>query len=242
MINAIKAEFRKLYTVRSTYVIFAICLLITVFFAFYIEGFKATDFATNPGKLASEVTSAVNTLAVFGALVGLLLVTHEYRYNTIMYTITASKSRTRVFLAKLVVISVFAVVFTLAFAVLSPVLTSLAISIRGVELIPQVYDVGSLLWRALFVGWGTAMAAFIIAMLIRSQVGAIAALLLIPPTAEQLLSLLLKENAVYLPFMSLTNVLLPGAVSASKSALVFLCYLVPSLLITWVLFLRRDAN
>jgi ABC-type transport system involved in multi-copper enzyme maturation permease subunit len=172
----------------------------------------------------------------------LLLVTHEYRYNTVLYTLTAVKSRTRVFLAKIIVISGFALLFSLLFAFASPALTSLALSLRGIEIGPQVFNYGDLLWRALFVGWGTAMAAFVIAMLIRVQVGAIVALFLVPATVEQLAGLALKDNAVYLPFRSLANITFPAEVSPGKSALVFLCYLVPVLLVTWYSFLRRDAN
>ncbi len=39
MIADIKAEFRKLLTVRSTYVITAICLAFTILIAFYALGY-----------------------------------------------------------------------------------------------------------------------------------------------------------------------------------------------------------
>ena len=42
------------------------------------------------------------------------------------------------------------------------------------------------------------MLAFILAIIIRIQVGAIAAVFLIPSTLENLLGLLLKQNQVYL--------------------------------------------
>lgn len=242
MKNALKAEFRKLYTIRSTYLLCAFSLLILVFFAFYVEGLKAADIGANNAKLANAVINAVNNLSIFAALVGLLLVTHEYRYNTIMYTLTAANSRTKVFFAKIIAISTFTLLFTLVVGILSPLLILLAANIRGLDLIAQFYSVGDLLWRSLFIGWGLAMTAFVFAMLLRSQVVAIVVLLIAPTTIEQLLSLLLKDNTIYLPFRSITNITFPAEVSAGKSALVFLAYLVPSLIITWLLFLRRDAN
>jgi len=54
--------------------------------------------------------------------------------------------------------------------------------------------VWSLLWRSVFFTWGYAMAGLLIALLIRSQVGAIASLFLIPSTVETLLGLLLKKK------------------------------------------------
>ena len=90
MFASLKAELRKLLTVRSTYIITALAFALVTFYAFYIEGFKA-DAARlhNPGLLASEVTGAVMTVAIFGALIGVLLMAHEYRYSTIVYTLTS---------------------------------------------------------------------------------------------------------------------------------------------------------
>src|ERR1700690_121413 len=96
---ALKAELRKLLTVRSTYFILIVVLLLEVLFAFYISGWRATatDLHSS-GALSSAVTDAVTAVSIFSALVALLLFTHEYRYNTIMYTLTASNSRSRVLL------------------------------------------------------------------------------------------------------------------------------------------------
>src|SRR4030081_2547999 len=97
MIPALKAEFRKLLTVRSTYIIFALALVFVAFFAGYIEGFRTLpDHVHNPNALSEQVTSAVQAMSIFGALIALLLFAHEYRYNTIMHTLTLSNSRTKV--------------------------------------------------------------------------------------------------------------------------------------------------
>src|ERR1700733_14101281 len=100
MIPALKAEFRKLWTVRSTYLILAFVLVIAIFFGFYVSGWKIDKGALHdPGTLALDVTSAISAVSVFASLIGVLLVTHEYRFNTIMYTLTASNSRSKVLLA-----------------------------------------------------------------------------------------------------------------------------------------------
>jgi len=39
MLVALKAEFRKLFTVRSTYILTGLAILFVIFFAFYIEGY-----------------------------------------------------------------------------------------------------------------------------------------------------------------------------------------------------------
>src|SRR5581483_7190097 len=112
----------------------------------------------------------------------------------IVYTLTASKSRARVLFAKFLAVSVFAVVFSLAFGWLSPLLSELAVHIRHLPLAAQTVPIWNLSWRLAFAGWGFVTLSFFIAAIIRIQVGAMAAMFLIPSTVESLLGLLLKGN------------------------------------------------
>jgi ABC-2 type transport system permease protein len=248
MMPAMKAEFRKLWTVRSTYFILAFVLLLEIFFAFYVSGWKIDKSDLhNPGTLALDVTSAISAVAVFASVIGVLLVTHEYRFNTIMYTLTESNSRSKVLLAKILVVSGLAVVFAVVVGLLSPVLSVLGVHAHHLHLVPQTFYYWQLLWRSLFFCWGYAMAGLIIATIIRNQIGAIIVLFVAPSTVEGLLSLLLKKNVVYLPFSSLSTVIGQGAtynnsITPERGALVFTGYLVVTGLVAWVLFLRRDAS
>lgn len=246
MISSIKSEFRKLLSVRSTYVIVALATALVVFFAFYTEGIRVTQASLhNSGLLANETKQAIVSVGLLGSLVGVLLVTHEYRYNTIMYTLTASRSRTRTLLAKLLVISCFALAFSLFVGVLSPIMTWLGVQVKGLHLVPQSIPIWDLLWKTLFVGWGFSMLAFIFAVIIRIQVGAISTMFLVPAMAEPLLGLLLKHNAVYLPYNSVQAVIqkIPaGSISPGRAASVVLIYLAIGCLASWILFLRRDAS
>lgn len=249
MIPAIKAEFRKLLSVRSTYVFVGVAALFVIFFAGYIEGWRLSGAELqDPGLYTSDIVGALTSLPmIFGAMVAILLMTHEYRYNTIMYTLTSANRRTKVLVAKFVVILVFGLLMTAFIAALSPFMSYVGVHLHGNTLVAQDVDYGSIVWRALFNGTGFVMAALLLAVLIRSQVGAIVSLFAIP-IVEQLLSLLLKHNAVYLPFMSLNSVLtnsgVPGstAISYGNAALVFTGYLAAGWLVAWILFLKRDAN
>lgn len=248
MTPALKAEFRKLFTVRSTYIFIGLAVLFVIFFAFYIEGYKlsAADLH-DPHLLTKDITGALSSLPmVFGAIVAILLMTHEYRYNTIMYTLTSSNSRSKVLLAKLLVISGFALLFTLLIGVLSPLMSYLGVLAHGHTLVPQTIDYGSIIWRGLFYGWAYLSAGLVLAVLIRNQIGAIVSLFVIP-TFEQVLGLLLKTNTVYLPFTSLNAVLTgpdpkQGSITYAHAAEVFLIYLVVGWIVAWILFLRRDVN
>jgi ABC-2 type transport system permease protein len=245
----LKAELRKVFSVRSTYVILLIVLGLELLFAFYVSGWRInTSDLHNPNTLSNDVTAAVNTVSIFVALIATLLMTHEYRYNTIMYSLTLSKSRSRVLLAKILVISAFAIVFTLVTGSLSPLLTLLGAHAHHLKFASQTLHYRTLLWHSLFYGWGYAMAGLLIAAIIRNQIGAIVTLFIAPDTIEGVLSLLLKKHTVYLPFSALHTVIGQGmgnylnAITPLHAAMVFMVYLVVGWFVAWILFLRRDAN
>jgi ABC-type transport system involved in multi-copper enzyme maturation permease subunit len=248
---ALKAEFRKLLTVRSTYVITILVLGLVALVAFYAQGWRLT-FANlqDPNALANDITGDLPT-TVFGAIVAILLVTHEYRYNTISYSLTASRSRTAVLLSKTIVISAYALALAAALAILAPLMAYLGIQLHHNTLAPQTMQLGDLAWRSLFFGWGYGMVGFLLAALTRNQVASIVALFTIPSLVEQLLALLLKHNTVYLPFSALSQVIQPGSSASSpqastlspgKAAIVFCLYVLIGWMVAWRLFLRRDAN
>ena len=261
MMAAIKAEFRKLLSVRSTYIVTALVLLLVIFIAGYLEGWRLspTDLQS-PDQIAGDVQGALN-LCVFGAIIAILLVTHEYRYNTIMYTLTSSNSRSKVLIAKILAVSAYAVLLAVILGVVSPAVSVLGIHLHAYTLppqvasaytlAPQVIHAGTLAWQTLFYGWSYGMIGLLIAVLVRSQVGSIVALFLIPGLVETLLSQVLKQNAVYLPFTAMSEVIGAGGDAAAahggvltptKAVIVVMCYLVVGWLVAWILFLRRDAN
>ncbi len=251
MTASLKSELRKIWTVRSTYVVLLFALVLLGFFAFYTEGIKAgvnSKAITDPTKLADLIKAAISNLGTFGALVGILSFSHEYRYNTIMHTLTSSNSRTRSLFAKVTAVSIFAVSFTVFVTIIAVAFMYLGLAIKGLTLSHQIIP-GDLLWRTLFVGWGFSMFGLVLASLIRQQVGAIAAFFLVPSLGEALAGLLLKDNRIYLPFSALQQVLQqlenPGGkhvLAPSHAALVVCVYLVIGWAAAWILFLRRDAN
>lgn len=248
MIPALKSEFRKLLTVRSTYFIVGISLLIVAFFAGLIDGFNNNQMALqkNPMLLANDSASAVTFVGLILAFAGLLLMGHEYRYNTIMYSLTATNRRTKVLVAKVITVSVFAIVTSLFVTFFSPLCTIVGAALHGHHIGPQTYDLWSVVWRCVFCGWGYAMFAFLLVAIMRNQIGAIVTFLLIPLVGENILFLLVKEaHSKFLPFFALRGVTDPSTVHGASSgylAGVVLIYVAIGLLVGFVLFSRRDAN
>lgn len=247
MFDTIRSEFRKLLTVRSTYAIFGSVAAITIFFAGFIQGFQAEPALLGDSHLLmSQSTGAVVFVGFILAFAGLLLAGHEYRYNTIMYTLTSSNRRLKVMLAKLLVVTTFAVVTTLFITFFSPLCTIIGVHLHGHTLAHQEFYFRSILWQCLFCGWGYTMYAFILVTAMRNQIGAIVTFLLIPLIGENILSLLLKSNTKYLPFTALQAVAEPNGLgnhaNSAHQALVVLVYIGVGLVLSTVLFQRRDAN
>jgi hypothetical protein len=153
--------------------------------------------------------------------------------------------------AKITAIFCLVFVYSLLASAISLALVWAGSAAAGNSLPPQDINFLTFFAKSIFFCEAFALSGLLFIALIRNQVGAIAALLILPNTVEGLLSLLLKDNSVYMPFMALQKVVdSPGSggssplgdLSAPRGALVFLCYLVVAWVVTWILFLRRDAS
>jgi ABC-type transport system involved in multi-copper enzyme maturation permease subunit len=256
MLASIKSEFRKLVTVRSTYILSTIALVYMIFYNFYIVGFNVGHHLiyspSNSHYLMIEVTRASSIAApiLLSSIIAVLLMAHEYRYNTIMYTLTNSNSRNKSIFAKIVAVTGLTVVFSIMIEILSPLLVLFGAHVDHLKLAHQVFYYKDFFGRVLFYGWAYGMIGLLLAVLFRNIVAAIIALFFIPVTIEPLIGLLLSDHMKqYMPFTALTDVLnngllvnVPGQLSALRSAVTALVYLAIFWAVAWVLFLRRDAN
>ncbi len=258
MIPAIKAEFRKLLTVRSTYLLTLLALIMVGIFSLYGEGFKDSAHLKPLGAnlfIAGTITQMASFVGLFGAIIALLSITYEYRHNTITYTLTASNSRTKVLAAKFISTLIFVLGYSVLLTLFGLGMIFLGLAFSH-NLLPH-QDINYLTYiskSAAYAG-GFSMAGLLFGVLIRHQVGSLAALFILPNTLEGLLSLLLKHDSVYMPFIALAQVVqaptVPGVkdqiadtgyLSPLKGLVVFLIYFFVGWAIAWYLFLRRDAT
>lgn len=255
MIPALKSEFRKLLSIRSTYVTPALAFALLAFIATYAEGYRngreALRGPAGASFLSSSLSQHTGLIAIFGAVVALLLLAHEYRYNTIMYSLTIVNRRSKVLISKIIAVMAYIAVFVLIGDAVGLGSLVLGTHLAGLTLPHQDIVLSEYFTKSLVFCEGWALAGLLIIALLRNQVAAIVTLFVVPTTLEGLLGLLLKENAKYLPFMALDNVTsthgagqvsLFGSLTPVQGALIFSAYLVGGWIIAWVLFLRRDAN
>src|SRR5690606_21376125 len=138
MLGTIKAEVRKLLTVRSTYVILFIILALSVLVNFYVEGYWGQS-GSAAGMLESTafneiISNGVGMAALFISIVAVLQMGHAYRDNTITYTLTANARRTQVFLAKVIVIGLFSILAGLFVGMFSILMYKIGVGLRGASL------------------------------------------------------------------------------------------------------------
>lgn len=258
MMPTLKAEFRKLLSVRSTYLLALVALIFVGIATFYGTGYKRV--LTDPFQnlvLAGSITQVASFTGVFAAIVALLLLAHEYRYNTMVYTLTASNSRSKVMAAKIITVLAYGTALALLLGVIGLLLVKSGAAASGHSLPHQDINYLTYLFKCVVYSAGTSMVGLLFVALIRNQIGALVALLIFPGTINGLLSLILKKNTVYTPFAALDQVVNPpvvhgiaathadtssfGSLSAPKGFLVFFIWLVVGWAVAWYLFLRRDA-
>jgi ABC-type transport system involved in multi-copper enzyme maturation permease subunit len=253
MIPALKAEIKKILTVRSTYGIGIFFLLLTGAISFYGVGYKAGPSDLNPHLFSDTLPNLPGVVAFAGAFIALLLAAHEYRYNTIVYTLSASNSRTKVLVAKIIAAFSFTLIYSLAVTAICFGLMTAGVLAAGHTLPSQDINYLTYFAKTVFTCEAFALFGLLVPTLVRNMQASVAVLLIVPNTLEALIGSLVKSSEKWLPFRSLSQVtaLQPTVpkgqaphdmVSPARGAAIFAIYLIAGWLITWYIFLHRDAS
>lgn len=241
MTTALKAELRKLLTVRSTYVVTILAFVMTAVVNFWAVGYKFRGEMA-PTFLQGAVTTTLFSMAALPAVIAILLVTHEYRYNTIYYSLTATKSRTQLLLTKAAAVSLYSIGFTLVIGLVAMLAAVIGLQVGDHELVSQkLWDV-DFLWRIFFYVWATVSLGLLFGLIIRNQIGTIVTYLMFQGTVENLIAFLVKGSGNYMPFMALNQVVMNGEISHGRAAAVVAVWLAVGLTAAWSLLDHRDAN
>ncbi|MBS3939548.1 MAG: hypothetical protein KG028_01170 [Actinobacteria bacterium] len=202
-IRLLASEWRKLRTVVTTWVLTAVgwgMVLLGLMLPFIVPGFGA-PFDGSAGQIASSV-DAIGGNSFIVMIVGILVITTEFRHGTIGRTLQLVPSRLTVLAAKLAA----GVLYAIAFVVTSLLIVAVVLFVMSaVNDAPLQWGpaVGTALWQA-FVGMSlTALLGVAFGALVRSQVIAITTSLIWVLVVEQLLFNFFPRSGQWLPFNAL---------------------------------------
>jgi ABC-type transport system involved in multi-copper enzyme maturation permease subunit len=247
-VRLLRSEFLKLRTAPRTTLGLTLGLLaITVLGAGSIASSASGEFGSN--SAVWDLMELVSISAVFTLILGILIITWEYRHGTITPTFLAAPRRERVMAGK--VLTAFVVGVILAALCLGLALAIAALWLSGLDVERGQWELagrillGAGLWSVFGLGIGAA---------IQSQVGTIVSALIWFLLVENILSVIPRVERVsdYLPgaaidrFISTSSLREdPGVASSAYgiwgAALLVTAYVVGALVLGTLLVQRRDV-
>lgn len=264
MTDALRYEWVRLRTLRSTYWLTGIALLVAGLLA--LPALSLTSNTDHPVLTQEDygdiITGggggAIFLISIFLGLLGVFAIGHEYRYGTIRPTLCAIPRRSTLMAAKMILVLGWVLVVGVAAQALRFLICWLILGSKwtagpfdGVN--PRLW-VGSIGYMIVFALIGLALSG-----LFRSMPAAIVTLIVMPLIAENLIHGLLTIHALrsargigkILPFSNGAQIMsypTPGGrgltgqlVGPWAGAAIFVGFLCILMALTWSLFERRDA-
>jgi ABC-2 type transport system permease protein len=169
-VNLLSAELVKLRTIRTSYVLLIFTALIGGGVAAALVGSGSVDRGDEDPALSLGQGASFATLLV--AVIGILIVTNEYRHGTIMTTFLAEPRRVRVLSAKLAASAIAGLVFAVTALVAVAVVAVPWLAARGesLELNGQALEA---VGRVVLAFVLTSVIGTAVGTIVQSQVGAL---------------------------------------------------------------------
>ena len=257
MTDALKYEWARLRTLRSTWWLLGTSLVISALVAFLFAQFVDTPDGFLVPALTGFASQAIPITGILMGLVGAFAIGHEHRYGTIRVTLPVVPRRGALLLAKVLVVAVWSVLV----AVASLAVAYLVVLVwPGSTLLDDPID-GDTVTRVLagfvLLTLIYAMVGMALAGLLRNLPGAIVLLITLPLVVENIIVGLtfipalngLQDETRFLPFYAGQQLVATGPVQGNPIPVVdpwvggaIFGWTALVLLVLWaVLFRRRDA-
>ena len=257
MTGVLRYEGLRLRTVRSTWVLIAMGIILPVALTFFVAwstaGFLIEGQETGPGGPGSEGFAPAGLSGATGLLLGSLLVTlgaaafgQEYRHGLIRITLAAFPHRNRVFLGKTIMV-VFAVVITTVIAIiLIAIANNIGLTLGGASASTDILGSVGVQLRALLVVLFFVLMAFAITALTRNQPLGILVPIIAAAVVEPIITVIASLQdwtwiSWVLPFNGALAAVGTSGAEAWGHLGVALAWLLALLIPAWVIFNRRDA-
>lgn len=165
----LSSELLKLRTIRTPYVLLAVSALISGIAGAAFVGSGALDDEADP---ALSLGQGASFGTLFVAVIGILIVTNEYRHGTIMTTFLAEPNRVRVLLAKLAAAAIVGLAFAVASLLAAAAVALPWLAARG-DSLPLDGQALEAAGRSVLVFVLTAVVGAAVGAIVQSQVGAL---------------------------------------------------------------------
>jgi ABC-2 type transport system permease protein len=190
----LSAEFRKLYTVRTVWVLLGIAQIIIVG---GISGLMLNRAGATSLDVQRDMVSHIGLVSLFTLVLGITAVAGEYRHRTITDAYLSTPNRDRVVLAKLGAYTVTGIAFGVAAAVTALITSAIwlgsSLDLSAAGLWRTI--IGGIAWNAAFAAIGVGIGA-----LITNLMGAVAAALAWLALIEGIVGQLIGGAKDWLPF------------------------------------------
>ena len=183
----VSSELLKLRTIRTSYLLLLGSAVISAIAAAGFVGSGNVDRGDQDPALALGQGASFGTL--FAAVLGILIVTNEYRHGTIMTTFLAEPRRINVLFAKLAAAAIVGVVFAVTTLVVTAAVALPWLAGRG-ESLQLNGQVPEAIGRSLLAFGLTAVIGAAVGAIVQSQVGAIVGYFIWIFVVESLVSVL----------------------------------------------------
>lgn len=261
MSDAVRYEWTRIRTLRSTYWLIGMGLLVSAGIAL-IFALVARDEPLNTEEAAGLLTGgasvAIPFIAIFMAIIGVFATGHEYRHGTVQPTLTTIPQRSTLLVAKIIIVLVVAAVVAVVALAINYAIGQIfwgempALSDSPINGIVPGYIVYVMLYT---------LCGLAFAQLFRGVPSALVVILLFPLVIEGLITGLSMIPALdwlvpvvkFLPFTAGSLLMATGAPDMGPDAPgydffgrwasggVFAAFVAIILAVAWYLFKKRDA-
>jgi ABC-2 type transport system permease protein len=212
MINLLRSEWIKIRTLRLNWILpligFAFVIVITGLIAMFgeIDGFTSIE----SGEIAEIVGISAILPGLLISVIGVLAISSEFGNGTIRPTLVATPNRTKVFMAKAIVLSVIGFVSGLVIGLIGYVVGFVILSARSAEGLSFLDNDGTI--GVLFLGLPIlftllVLFGYALGLLIRVSAAAVSIAILWPILIETIIAVVLTTASVedpqrFLPYQS----------------------------------------
>jgi ABC-2 type transport system permease protein len=250
MIDLVRAELLKLQTTRMVYAMLgALLLIVAIATVGVILGTRAEEELKLEGDQAGIFSTAAGGV-IFVLLLGVMLMSGEFRHGTITQTLLITPNRWKVLGAKLVAAAILGFAFGVLAELLAFVLGAPLFELRVGDFIFED-EARNLIFGVILATTVSAPFGVAIGSLIRNQVVAIvvvfAGLLIVEPIVTGLLEIEWREPSKYLPSQVTAGVIGgvdedPNGLSRGAATAVLLAYVGVLSALGGRFVLSRDVN